>query len=130
MLVRIDAASERPIYAQIADSIRGSIAAQRVFAGQLLPPAREIAAGLGINAHTVLHAYQELRDEGLVDLSRGRGAVVTEAAPKLVALHADVAVLVARARVLGVAPSTLAAMITDPAHHRDEAVSESDRSLR
>ncbi|WP_416443196.1 GntR family transcriptional regulator [Leucobacter sp. HNU] len=71
MLVRIDAASERPIYAQIADSIRGSIAAQHVFAGQLLPPAREIAAGLGINAHTVLHAYQELRDEGLVDLRRG-----------------------------------------------------------
>ncbi|KKI16971.1 MULTISPECIES: GntR family transcriptional regulator [Bacteria] len=130
MLVRIDAASERPIYAQIADSIRGSIAAQRVLAGQLLPPAREIAEGLGINAHTVLHAYQALRDEGLVDLRRGRGAVVTEAAPKLVALHVDVAVLVARARALGVAPSTLAAMITDPAHLSGEVVSETDRSLR
>lgn len=120
MLVRIDASSERAIYAQIADSIRASIAAQRVRIGEALPPAREIAEGLGVNAHTVLRAYQELRDEGLVDLRRGRGAVVTDAAPGLVALHADVARLVARARELGVVPSTLAAMITDPAHLRTE----------
>lgn len=120
MLIRIDAASERPIYAQISDSLRASIAAQRIRAGEALPPAREIAEGLGVNAHTVLRAYQELRDEGLVDLRRGRGAVVTGAAPGLVALHSDVAELVARARALGISSGTLAAMITDPAHLRTD----------
>ena len=41
-----------------------------------LPSAKEVAAALGINMHTVLRAYQLLRDEGLIELRKGRGAVV------------------------------------------------------
>ncbi|MBL3700648.1 GntR family transcriptional regulator [Leucobacter luti] len=111
MLVRVDEASELPLYAQIANSVRGDIAAGRVVAGQVLPPAREVAAGLEINVHTVLRAYQLLRDEGLVDLKRRRGAVITDAAGAVAELRGDVSALLARAAQLGVSPALLAAVV-------------------
>ena len=45
--------------------------------GDKLPSARDLASSLGINMHTVLRAYTTLRDEGAIELRRGRGAVVT-----------------------------------------------------
>ncbi len=112
MLVRVDEASDLPLYAQIAESIRGDLVAGRLTPGMALPPAREIAAGLRINVHTVLRAYQVLRDEGLIDLKRRRGAVVTDAAAALGTLRADVIALRGRAAKLGVPPTLLAALVT------------------
>lgn len=111
MLVKINEASERPIYAQIADAIRDDIARGRIVAGATLPAARRLAEALNINVHTVLKAYQHLRDERLVDLRRGRGAVVTDMAATLVALRVEVEELVAHARELGVGADTLAALV-------------------
>ena len=115
MLVRIDEASELPLYAQIASSVREDIATGRVVPGQVLPPAREIAAGLEINVHTVLRAYQLLRDEGLVDLKRRRGAVITAAAGAIAELREEVSALVAHAASLGVSPALLAAVVATAA---------------
>ncbi|WP_017791992.1 GntR family transcriptional regulator [Leucobacter salsicius] len=112
MLIRIDEASERPIYAQIADSVRGDMLAGRIEQGTVLPPAREVATGLGANVHTVLRAYQLLRDEGLVDLKRRRGAVVTEAVTHLTELNGDIDALVERARARGISAEALAAMVS------------------
>lgn len=111
MLIRVDPASERPLYAQIADSVRGDLASGLLAVGRTLPPAREIATGLGINVHTVLRAYQQLRDEGLVDLRRGRGAVVTAAAAELAELHRGARALAAHARRLGIGPDALGALV-------------------
>lgn len=111
MLVRVNEASERPIYAQIADSVRGDILSGRIGPGTVLPPAREVATGLGINVHTVLRAYQQLRDEGLVDLKRRRGAVVTARATDMAALRDEVRGLVERAAGLGIGPEALAALV-------------------
>ena len=80
MLITIDAAAEEPLFAQIAGSVRTAALHGQVHPGERLPAARELAASLGINVHTVLHAYQSLRDEGLIELRRGRGAVLTSAA--------------------------------------------------
>lgn len=113
MLLTMGAQSDRPLFEQVAASVRAAIAAGRVRPGDRLPPAREIAAGLGVNLHTVLHAFQELRDEGLIEVRRGRGAIVTAAAASLADLHADVEALVARARHLGITPDTLAALIKE-----------------
>lgn len=44
-----------------------------------MPLAREVAESLGVNVHTVLRGYQRLRDEGLIELRRGRGAAITAA---------------------------------------------------
>ncbi|MHC5263506.1 GntR family transcriptional regulator [Streptomyces sp. UC4497] len=43
--------------------------------GARLPAAREVARLLDVNVHTVLHGYQQSRDEYLIDLRHGRGAV-------------------------------------------------------
>ncbi len=64
-----------------------------------------------MNVHTVLHAYQDLRDEGLVDLRRGRGAVITEAADGMARLQRDIADLGVRAAKLGMSPATVAALV-------------------
>ncbi|MFB9909239.1 GntR family transcriptional regulator [Allokutzneria oryzae] len=80
MLIRIDPSSSVPLGDQVAASVRGSIADGAVKAGDRLPPARELASSLGINLHTVLRGYQQLRDEGLIELRRGRGAVVADGA--------------------------------------------------
>lgn len=114
--MRIDAESDVPLFAQIAASVRVDAATGRVRAGDRLPAARDVAAALGVNVHTVLHAYQDLRDEGLVELRRGRGAVVTAQADALAGLHHDTRELVARARAAGLPPHALAALVKEIAH--------------
>lgn len=114
MLFRIDTASDEPLYVQLAAQVRSAVARGDVRPGERLPSARELAASLDVNLHTVLHAYQELRDEGLVDLRRGRGAVVTgHAAPDLTDLHDAVAALAATARRLRVAPETVTTLVKE-----------------
>lgn len=113
MLIRIDAESPRPLFEQIAASVHGEVLAGRLRPGDRLPAAREVAAAVEVNVHTVLRAYQELRDEGLVDLRRGRGAVVSAAAAPLAELADEITALVRRGAELGLTPATLAALIKE-----------------
>jgi GntR family transcriptional regulator len=112
MLIRIDPSSSEPLFEQLAASVRELVSTGAASAGERLPSARELAAALDVNVHTVLHAYQQLRDEGLIELRRGRGAILTGGATSVADLAKHVDVLVAEARRLGVAPATLTAMIT------------------
>lgn len=80
MLIRVDPSSSVPLGDQVAASVRRAISEGRVRSGERLPPARDVAEALGVNVHTVLRGYQRLRDDGLIDLRRGRGAVVTDRA--------------------------------------------------
>ena len=76
MLFEIDTRSSTPIYGQIAASVRRAIAAGTLKPGAKLPPSRDLARELDVNMHTVQRAYCQLRDEGLVELRQGRGAIV------------------------------------------------------
>ncbi|GAB3601181.1 GntR family transcriptional regulator [Microbacterium tumbae] len=113
MLIRIDVDSPRPLFEQVAASVRADVLSGKLVPGDRLPPAREVAEALDVNQHTVLHAYQQLRDEGLVDLRRGRGAAVAASAAPLAELAQDIAALVARGAALGLSPATLAALVKE-----------------
>lgn len=116
MLIRVDTDSPRALYDQVAASIRSDILSGALAPGDRLPAARDVAEALDINQHTVLHAYQRLRDEGLVDLRRGRGAVIAATAAPLAELAHDIDELVRRAAALGVSADTLAGIVHA---HRD-----------
>jgi GntR family transcriptional regulator len=111
MLLRVDPSSAVPLFEQLAASVRIDAARGAIGAGERLPAARDVAASLDINVHTVLRAYQLLREEGLVDLRPGRGAVVTERVGQYGALGESIPALVERAKDLGIGLGALTAMI-------------------
>ncbi|GCD20726.1 GntR family transcriptional regulator [Cellulomonas algicola] len=112
MLLRVDPSSPEPLFQQLADQVRRAVARGELTAGARLPAARELSTSLDINLHTVLRAYQELRDEGVIELRRGRGAVVART-DDLAALHEAVDQVVQTARRLHVPPATTLALLKE-----------------
>src|SRR5437763_3250410 len=74
--VKIDKQEPTELFEQVAADIRRAIADGEAKPGERLPPARDLAAVLGVNANTVLRALRALRDEGLLEFRRGRGITV------------------------------------------------------
>lgn len=72
----IDRDAPDDLHVQVAAEIRRAIAEGEARQGERLPPARDIAAVLGVNANTVLRALRALRDEGLLEFRRGRSVTV------------------------------------------------------
>jgi DNA-binding transcriptional MocR family regulator len=60
----------------IAANIEQGISAGALAPGDALPPVRELAARLGVNANTAAAAYRLLRDRGAVETSGRRGTRV------------------------------------------------------
>lgn len=114
MLFRIDPTAEEPLFEQLASQVRAAVIRGELSPGDRLPSARELAASLEINLHTVLHAYQDLRDEGLIELRRGRGAVVADrSAQDFTRLRAALDDLVAAAGDLGLAAGTTLGLVRE-----------------
>lgn len=76
MFITIDERDRRAMYQQVADEIKGLIAAGELPEGTSLPPVRQVAADLGVNLNTIAVAYRQLQKEGLVKIRHGAGAVV------------------------------------------------------
>lgn len=64
------------MFEQVAAEIRRAILDGEAKPGERLPPARDLAAELGVNTNTVLRSLRLLRDEGLLEFRRGRGVSV------------------------------------------------------
>jgi GntR family transcriptional regulator len=108
MLIRIDPGSPLGLAEQIAGRIRGQLADGTLRAGDRLPPARDLASGLAVNMHTVLRAYAALRDEGLIELRRGRGAyVAADTTSHLARLRSQIVDLVDLSASLGLSRDQL-----------------------
>jgi GntR family transcriptional regulator len=78
--VAIDPNTPVPIYRQIADHIRGGVAAGVYRPGEAIPSLRALALELVVNPNTVQRAYEELEREGLVQARRGLGMFVADGA--------------------------------------------------
>ena len=80
--VDVDPNDPAPLHEQVAGHLRRAIAEGEAAPGDRLPPARDLAAVLGVNSNTVLRALRQLRDEGLLEFRRGRGVTVSGEAPE------------------------------------------------
>lgn len=60
------------LHEQVAAEIRRAILAGEAGPGERLPQARDLAAELAVNTNTVLRALRTLRDEGVIEMGRGR----------------------------------------------------------
>jgi GntR family transcriptional regulator len=100
-----------PLHEQVAAAIRRAIAEGEARSGERLPPARDLAAVLGVNANTVFRALRTLRAEGLVEFRRGRGVSVTGIAAQRSPVVAKARELVILARRYGYGPQDLPEII-------------------
>jgi GntR family transcriptional regulator len=106
----IDRADPALLHDQVAAQIRRAIADGEAKPGERLPPARDLAAVIGVNANTVLRALRLLRDEGLLEFRRGHGIRVS-GTPERGAVLARAHELVHFARAHGYSPGELASLI-------------------
>ncbi|HEY5030571.1 MAG TPA: GntR family transcriptional regulator [Candidatus Angelobacter sp.] len=72
----LDQQSFVPYYQQIVDQIRSLIKEQKLLEGQTFYSEGEIARMLGISKMPVRQAFQKLRSEGLLVVSRGKKPII------------------------------------------------------
>lgn len=82
MLIVIDFESEEPIYQQLKNSIMKGILTNELKEGESLPSVREMASDIGVNMHTVNKTYNLLKEDGLINIDRRKGAIVSKDKPK------------------------------------------------
>jgi DNA-binding transcriptional regulator YhcF (GntR family) len=106
---RPDRSSPVPLYHQIAATLRRRIESGELPPGTSLEPMREAARSLGVNLHTVRHAYAELTRQGLVESRRATGTRVLTRRPGRAEPGRDFGEVVGRTCAeLGLSPRELA----------------------
>jgi len=75
--ITLDRNSAVPLYRQLADELKYQIATGAIKVGDRLPPIAVAATQWKINLHTVRHAYKQLSEMGIAELTRSRGTIVT-----------------------------------------------------
>ncbi len=90
MYLKIDMVSDDPIYMQIRNQIIMGIAKNELREGEQLPSVRTLASDIGVNMHTVNKAYNILKNEGFLSVSRRKNVVVNNSDSFLIATeHMD-----------------------------------------
>jgi GntR family transcriptional regulator len=129
MFIAIDNNDPRPVYLQIAASIKEQIQKDMLKPGDELPSVRDLARDLGINLHTARHAYQLLREQGVVLLRLGsrariaplratpadRAEIERKVAPRLRELVTD-------AYHLGITPKQFRQLVDEAIEHNERKV--------
>ena len=73
MKLKVDRNARVPIYLQLSQQIRELIFNGSLVDGYSLPSERALAGELGVHRNTIVRAYSELRDEGLLTSYQGVG---------------------------------------------------------
>ena len=108
----VDPHSGVPIYLQLIEQVKRSVALGVLSPGEQLPTVKQLALDLTINPNTVARVYRELERDGVIETSPGRGSFVRgnggvheagRAAADVAAAAIDGAVR--EAKSLGIAPA-------------------------
>lgn len=83
MILEIDFKSNVPLYQQIRDQIVIGLATEELSYGEALPSVRQLAEDLAINHMTVNKAYQQLKQEGLIETDRQSGTKIVATPPSI-----------------------------------------------
>jgi GntR family transcriptional regulator len=76
--ILISNASDKPIYEQITDQIKGLILSGVLSAGDALPSMRFLAKELRISVITTKRAYMDLERDGFIATVTGKGTFVAD----------------------------------------------------
>ncbi len=120
MFIRLETSSGVPISRQIADQIRAHCASGALAPGARLPSVRALAADLAVNHNTVLHVYERLTIEGLLERRHGDGTYVAGRIParrleagQMALLGKDIAALAYKAATLNVPPAAVHRLVDE-----------------
>src|SRR6267378_4303143 len=80
-LITVHRKSPTPLYQQIYDAYRSSIARGNLRAGELVPSSRELARELRVSRLPVLNAYAQLLAEGYFESRVGAGTFIATSLP-------------------------------------------------
>lgn len=80
-----------PIWLQVVNRIKGSIATGKLSPGEKMPGGRDLAVQYSINPNTAARVYQELERAGLCETRRGMGTYVTGDEERIVLLRTQMA---------------------------------------
>src|SRR3954454_18114726 len=80
MRFQINFKSGTPVYLQVVDQVKASVASGTLRAGDTLPGIRPLAESLRVNRNTVAKAYTELESQGVIQTVPGKGCLVRDGA--------------------------------------------------
>jgi DNA-binding GntR family transcriptional regulator len=130
--IRIDREGDVPVGVQLAWALRGAIESGALRPGDRLPPLRELADEVGVNANTLRAAYAKLEADGLIETRHGSGTYVLGPPTARRDLSALVGAASRAARDAGVDPRELAAAlyVTSADEPEPDAEAHRRRALR
>src|SRR3954447_26169033 len=109
----IDLHAPAGLQEQITGCVRRGLKSGELSVGERLPPASELAAALSVDRNTVLAAYRRLRDEGVLEFRRGRGATVVAGAAGTAALTQTARRLLELAREQGLTRADVVRLVEE-----------------
>jgi len=112
----VDRTDRTFLHEQVAAEIRRAIAEGEAKPGQRIPQAKDLAGVLGVNTNTVLRALRMLREEGLLEMGRGR-AIVVAGTPEKSAVVTQIKELLDFGRRHGYGRDDLIAMMMNVPSH-------------
>ncbi len=78
MLIQVDPSSDLPLYEQLIRQMTFLIAQRAYREHEMVPSVRDVSKSLAVNPNTVVRAYRQLQEDGILVAQRGMGMSVAE----------------------------------------------------